>query len=51
MKNYYIKPELNDVISVDNVTLMSASVNPSKQSIIHFTPDVIPDAEEGVEAS
>lgn len=51
MKNNYIKPQIKVMRIIENISLLSASVNPSKIDIINFTPDVIPDAQDGVEAS
>ncbi|WP_434503470.1 hypothetical protein [Prevotella sp.] len=51
MKNNYIKPQIKDIRIIENISLLSSSVNPSKQDIMNFTPDVIPDAQDGVEAS
>jgi hypothetical protein len=51
MKKNYIKPQIKDIQIIENISLLSASVNPSKQDIMNFTPDVIPDAQDGVEAS
>ena len=47
----YIKPQIKDIRIIENISLLSSSVNPSKQDIMNFTPDVIPDAQDGVEAS
>lgn len=51
MKKNYIKPKIKNIRIIENSLLMSASINPSKQDVINFTPDIIPDAEDGTEAS
>lgn len=51
MKSNYIKPQIKNIRIIEESLLMSASVNPSKQDTINFTPEIIPDAEDGVEAS
>lgn len=51
MKNNYIKPQIRSIRIIEDPLLMSESINPSQQDIINFTPDIIPDAEDGMEAS
>lgn len=51
MKKYYIKPLINNLRIVEDIHLLSTSTSPSKQDVIDFTPDVIPDADDGVVAS
>lgn len=49
-KKNYVKPQIRSVRFIDNISLMSSSAAPSKQ-YIPFTPDLIPDADEGSYAS
>ncbi len=51
MKSIYIKPQIKNIRIIEDSLLMSASINPSKQDAINFTPEIIPDAEDGREAS
>ena len=50
MKKDYIKPQIKSIRIIDNISLMSSSPAPSRQDI-PFTPDLIPDADEGSYAS
>ena len=50
MKKDYIKPQIKSIRIIDNISLMSSSVAPAKQDI-PFSPDIIPDADEGSYAS
>lgn len=49
-KKNYVKPQIRSVRFIDNISLMSSTAAPSKQDI-PFTPDLIPDADEGSYAS
>lgn len=50
VKKNYIKPQIKSIRIIDNISLMSSSVAPAKQDI-PFSPDIIPDADEGSYAS
>lgn len=50
MKKDYIKPQIKSIRIIDNISLMSLSAAPAKQDI-PFSPDIIPDADEGSYAS
>ena len=50
MKKDYIKPQIKSIRIIDNISLMSSPAAPAKQDI-PFSPDIIPDADEGSYAS
>jgi len=50
VKKNYIKPQIKCFRMMDNISLMCSSAAPSKQDI-PFSPDIIPDADEGSYAS